>query len=182
MSNRETLLDACSLINLYATRRIAEILTGHPGQFCVVDVARREAGYVFRGGAGPDAAEREAIDLTRLEASGLLATLTAESEEELRTYIDLTLEMDDGEAMTGAIAIHRRFGVITDDRKALRILTERGVPCDTSLNVIKEWIEREHLAVEEVQGILLDIRQRARYLPHRTHPLCSWWDDALGQD
>jgi hypothetical protein len=73
----------------------------------VADVVRREAGYVFRGGDGPDTTEREPIDLGPLEEAGLLTTLSAESEEELRIYIDLTLEMDDGEAMTGAIASHR---------------------------------------------------------------------------
>jgi len=181
MSDREALLlDACSLINLYATRRIAEILAGHPGRFCVVDVARREAGYVLRGGDGPDATEREPLDLEPLERDGLLATLTAESEEELRTYIELTLEMDDGESMTGAIAIHRRFRVVTDDRKALRVLAERGVPCSTSLNLIKGWSEQMDVNAEVLRAVLLDLRQRARYLPHRTHPLRDWWDEVIG--
>jgi hypothetical protein len=62
---------------------------------------------VFRGGDGPDATEREPIDLGPLEKMGLITTLAADSEDETLTYIDLTLEMDDGEAMTGAIASHR---------------------------------------------------------------------------
>lgn len=173
------LLDACSLINLYATRRIAAILASYPEQFGVVDIVRQEAGYVFRGGDGPDATEREPIDLGPLEESSLLATLTAESEDELLTYIDLALEMDDGEAMTGAIAIHRGHTVVTDDRKALRVLTARGVACETTLDLIKGWAEEISASRSELQAVLIDIRQRARYLPHRTHPLRTWWDDLI---
>jgi hypothetical protein len=122
MPEREiALLDACSLINLYATRQIEAILASHPDSFAVVDTVRRESGYVFRGGNGPGATEQEPIDLGPLEAAGLLVALTAVSEAELLTYIDLLLEMGDGEAMTGAVAIHRGLTVVTDDRKALRV-------------------------------------------------------------
>jgi hypothetical protein len=180
MPEREiALLDACSLINLYATRQIEAILASHPDSFAVVDTVRRESGYVFRGGNGPGATEQEPIDLGPLEAAGLLVALTAVSEAELLTYIDLLLEMGDGEAMTGAVAIHRGLTVVTDDRKALRVLTERGVTCETSLDLVKGWIEAEGIAREEQRAILIDIRQRARYLPHRAHPLRGWWDEIL---
>jgi hypothetical protein len=173
------LLDACSLINLYATRRIAAILGSHPGRFGVVDTVRREAGYVFRGGDGPDATEREPIDLGPLEKMGLITTLAADSEDETLTYIDLTLEMDDGEAMTGAIAVHGGFTVVTDDRKALRVLSERGVTCETTLDLIKGWAERTNVPRNELRMALLNVRQRARYVPHRTHHLRAWWDEAM---
>ena len=180
MPDRETLLlDACSLINISATRQIAAILASHSGRFGVVDVVRQEAGYVFRGGFGSDAREQEPINLGPLDDAGLLMTLAAESEDELLTYIDLTLEMDDGEAMTGAIAIHRGFRVVTDDRKALRVLTERGVTCETSLGLIKGWAEESGISGSDLQAVLIDIRQRARYLPHRSHPLRSWWDELM---
>ncbi len=180
MPDRETLLlDACSLINLYATRRIGPVLASHPGRFGVVDVARGEAGYVLRGGDGPDATEREPIDLRPLERDGLITTFAAESEDEFLTYIDLSLEMGDGESMTGAIAIHRGLTVVTDDRKALRLLAERGVTCETALALIKRWADQERIEREELQNALIDVRQRARYLPHRTHPLREWWDEVM---
>lgn len=180
MADRGTLLiDACLVITLYATRRMAAILASHPGRFSVVDVVRREAGYVFRGGGGPDATEREPIDLAALELANLLSTLTTDSEDELRTYIDLTLEMDTGEAMTGAIAIHRGHAVVTDDRKAMRVLTERGVPCETSLDLIRSWADTTNIPPSDLRPVLIDVRQRARYVPHRGHPLRGWWDAIL---
>lgn len=173
------LIDACSLINLYATRRIETILAASPDRFGIVDVVREESGYVLRGGDGPDATEQEPIDLQRLEEAGLLATHAAETDDEFRTYIDLTGEMDDGEAMTGAVAIHRGHKVITDDRKALQVLDERGVACKTTLDLIKGWAEHENIPRKALRTVLLDVRQRARYAPHKQHHLREWWDESI---
>lgn len=173
------LLDACSLINLYATRRIDTILAASPDRFGIVDIVKGESGYVLRGGVGSDANDREPIDLLPLERAGLLTTLSAETDDELRTYVELKREMDDGESMTGAVAIHRGHKVITDDLKALRVLGERGVTCGTSLDLIKGWAEHENISRDALPTVLLNVRQRARYTPHRGHHLRAWWDELM---
>lgn len=52
------LLDSCALLNLYATGRLREIAFSRSGRFHIVDIVRREAAYVLKGGTGPDARDR----------------------------------------------------------------------------------------------------------------------------
>jgi predicted nucleic acid-binding protein len=174
-----TLLDACVVVNLYATRWMGPILAANGGSFAVVDVVAREAQYVFRGGSGDDAREREPVDLQSLHVEGKLAVISAEDEEEFLTFIDLSLEVGEGEAMTAALAIHRGCAVVTDDRKATRVLIERGVAVRSSLSLISVWSESAAISSDVLSAALLDLRERGRYEPARGHPLRAWWDQAM---
>ncbi|MGH2616434.1 MAG: hypothetical protein ACRDJC_14420 [Thermomicrobiales bacterium] len=154
-------------------------MTTIDGPVAVVDVVAREAQYVFRGGTGEDAREREPVVLQPFVDDGLLRMLATEDEEELLTFIDLIQDIGPGEAMTAALAIHRGCIVVTDDRKASRVLRDRGVTLRTSLEVIRVWSERSHLSREKLRAVLTDLRQRGRYEPPRAHALRDWWDAVM---
>lgn len=174
-----TLLDACAVVSLYATRRLADILAAVDGPVAVVDVVEREAQYVFRGGGGEDAKERESIDLQPCVAQGILAVVGSTDEEELLTFIDLTEELGAGEAMTAALAIHRGYTVVTDDRKAARVLARQGVTLRPTLDLVKTWTDHRAVSADALRVLLADLRERGNYHPSRSHPLRSWWDAAL---
>jgi predicted nucleic acid-binding protein len=174
-----TLLDACAVVNLYATRCMGPILAAVNGPVAIVDVVAREAQFVFRGGAGDDAREREPVDLQLFVNDGLLAVIATEIEEELLTFVDLAVEIDEGEAMTAALAIHRGCVVVTDDRKASRVMTARGVSLRGSLDLIRLWSEGAAPTAETLRGALIDLRQRGNYEPARSHALRVWWEDVL---
>ncbi len=176
---RVTLLDACAVVNLYATRRMEHILAAIDGPVAVADVVEREAQYVFQGGDGEDAREREAIDLQPWLSQGVLSVIETAHEEELLTFIDLTQELDDGEAITAALAIHRGFTVVTDDRKAVRVLVSRAVTLRSTLDLVKTWADQQSIGSETLRVALTDLRERGNYYPSRNHPLRSWWDTAL---
>lgn len=110
-----TLLDACVVIDLYATRQMEPILRADPTAVSVVDLVRSESLYVRRGGSGEDAREREPVDLDPVLAAGVVRVVTP-SDAELRSFVDLTLRLDDGEAMTAAVAIHRGWSPPTTAR------------------------------------------------------------------
>src|SRR5687768_7857684 len=108
MSNPSlVLLDACTVVSLYACRRMAEIIGAIDGAVAVVDIVAGESQYVFRGGQGEDARERESVDLLPLISTGRLTVIATDDDSELLTFIDLTRELGEGEAITAAIAIHR---------------------------------------------------------------------------
>lgn len=174
-----TLLDACAVVNLYATRRMEQILEAVEGSVAVVDVVEREAQFVLRGGGGEDAKEREPIDLKPHLARGLLTVIGTTDDEELLTYIDLTQELDDGEAMTAALAIHRGCTVVTDDRKAVRVLSTNAVTLRTTLDLVKAWAEYQIVPTQMLRAVLIDLRERGNYHPPESHPLKSWWDVAI---
>ena len=173
------LLDACAVVNLWACRRMAEIVPVVDGRVAVAEVVRQEARYVLAGGAGPEALEREPIDLAALITAGALDVIMPGNDDELMTFIDLTRQLDDGEAMTLAIALHRSGVVMTDDRKAIRVANEIGVPMLTSLELVKRWSELASIARIELRGTLGDLRERGRIEPSRQHSLRMWWMDVL---
>lgn len=174
-----TLLDACAVVSLYATRWMAAILVANGGPFAVVDVVAREAQCVYRGGFSEDTREREPVALRPLLDDGLLSVLSTDDEEELLTFIDLSADVGAGEAMTAALAIHRGCVVVTDDRKASRILRSRGVPLRGSLDLVQVWSEAPEPNQEMLRAALVDLRQRGNYDPPRAHPLRAWWDEVM---
>jgi predicted nucleic acid-binding protein len=169
------ILDACAIINLAATDQLPAILASTGVPIVVCDTVAAEAHYLRRGGSGDDASERDLIDLNHWVTDGHLTLIQAETDEEFATFVDLAISLDDGEAMTIALAIHRSLVVVTDDRKAIRVASGH-VPVETSLALVKRWVESAALDSHDVKTVLTSIRERARYLPHHQHPLRGWWD------
>lgn len=167
-----TLLDACAVLSLYATGRMREVIGAIDGPVAVVDTVAAEALFVRKIIDG--VWEKVPVDLAPLHRAGVLATLRAETEDELLTFIDLAVELDDGEAMTGALAIHRNCTVVTDDRKAERILAGR-VPLRSTLNLVKVWADGGGVPDDDLRPLLIAIDERG-YRPPRSHPLCAWWE------
>lgn len=180
--SRFTLLDACAVVNLYATRHIDEILASMGRPVAIVAVVAREAQFVWRGGTGDGAREREPVDLQPFFDDGLLSVIASDDEDELLTFIDLTAVIGEGEAMTAAVAIHRGCVVVTDDRKASRELTARGVSLRTSLELVRAWHETAGVPDAVLRIALADLRQRGTYEPGRTHPLRGWWDRIMAAE
>jgi predicted nucleic acid-binding protein len=175
-----TLLDACAVISLYATRRMREILAEIDGPVAVVELVVSEALYVRRGGTGDDARELEPIDLMPLITAGTLSVIAPDDEEDLQTFIDFTarLRLDDGEAMTAAIAMRRGYAVVTDDRKVEKRLAG-SLELRSTLDVIKVWAERRAIDILTLRQVLTDVRDRRSYVPSVSHPLRPWWDQVM---
>jgi predicted nucleic acid-binding protein len=151
---------------------MTEILWTMPGQVAVCDFVAAEALYIRRLVDG--VSEREPVDLKGLVSGGALEMLTATGEDELLTFTDLAVELDDGEAMTAALAIHRDLVVVTDDRKAERLLRGR-VRLRSTLDVIKTWADHAAIEAHSLREILGAIDERG-YRPPVAHPLKPWWD------
>ncbi len=123
----------------------------------------------------------DAVDISPLVARGLLEVLAVETPDEAASYVSFAAELDDGEAMTCALALHRGALVATDDRKALRLLAARApqIRVRSTAQLLKEWADSASLAPTELRAVLTDVRQRARFAPGRHDPLHSWWEAAL---
>jgi predicted nucleic acid-binding protein len=166
------LLDACVVLSLYASRRMEEILGTSEGPFLVAEAVLHETLYVHVNVGG--VREKEPVVLDPLLTAGILAVVEPESEDELLTYFDLALQLDDGEAMSGAIALHRGYRIATDDGKMIRLLGQR-LPIVGTLDLVRAWVEAESMAPQPVREALIGIAERG-YVPGRTHPHRHWWD------
>jgi predicted nucleic acid-binding protein len=166
------LLDACCIINLFASRRIAEILHDLPYRSAVAEIVRQEALFV-RAGVG-----MEAVVWEPLLESGLLPVLAFESEAEQETFVELAATLDDGEAATCALALHRGYAVATDDRVARRVLASRAqaIPIYSTTAILRQWCEMRALTEDEIRAVLRDVRERGRFVPPRSDAHRNWWD------
>jgi hypothetical protein len=108
-----------------------------------------------------------------------VATLTS---DELSTFVQLARDLDDGEAATCALAIHRGYVVVTDDGKAMKVLRAQAppVPQHSTLAVLKAWIDLVTLPSSEARIVLKAICQRGHFEFPRRDPLRPWADALLG--
>ena len=173
-------LDACSLLNLVASRRFPDIVRGTPALFLVPELAAAEIRYVRRGGTGADADEREPVDLSDFQAAGLLVVASLETSSELASFVAFATQMDDGEAASCAIAVNRGGTLVSDDRKARRIMAQAfpGTRLLATSEVIKAWADEARLDPNGLAHALTDIEQRGDFRPGRNDPLEHWWNAA----
>ncbi len=176
------LLDASCLLNLYATGRLREIAATLPYQLGVSDyVLERGALYTWIPDPAGAGERKEPVDLSPLVDEGLFHVLRLEHTEEEVTFVDLAASIDDGEAITGALAFHRGCSVATDDRKAHRVLQEHvpTVALVSTLELLKLWVEEALIPDTELQAAMMSMKSWASYKPGARDPLYTWWQEIM---
>jgi predicted nucleic acid-binding protein len=167
-------LDACCVINLAASERMREILFALPHRSAVAAyVAEKEALGAFGAERGEE--ESEAIDLSPLIAEEVVALLRIETPEEMATKVRFAMEIDDGEAETAALALHRGGRVATDDRKARQLLQREGIALLGTPEIIRSWSVATGAAPSEIAEVLRAIETRGRFFPSAEVPDGDWW-------
>lgn len=173
-------LDACVLLNLFATGRVEDILGSLSSRCLVSSYARREALWYLVPGDRPENMERRDIELEPVAAAGLIEIVELTIDEQ-NTFIELARELGDGEAASGAIAASRSAAVATDDAKAHQVFARRtpAIPVATTAALLRSWEERSAVSRTDVAGTLEAIRLGARYLPKGRGDDAVWWQDRL---
>lgn len=171
-------LDACCLINLFATGRVEEILEVLPYRFATSELVADEEVLAIRGATAPEGGlEREIVTPRRLSTPDLIAILPIASEREQAELVRFAADLDDGEASVCALAVVHGGAVATDDRKALRMLDqkERAVPVLQTPELLQEWAG-SGVADVAVREALTGVRVRGRFYPRGDAPAFAWWE------
>jgi predicted nucleic acid-binding protein len=181
MASRSEILDACALINLYASGFMGEIISSRQAQCYVVEQALQESLFIRRPSDTGVGFDKEPVKLDSYFQNKMLQTVKLESEAEQNLFVDLALQIDDGEAATIAIAISRHMQVATDDKKAVRILKQEApdIVCFSTLEVIKAWSEKLSVNSEQMKVALSSILKHANYRPGKGHKLFEWWQNTM---
>lgn len=158
-------LDACCLINLSVSGRASEIVGALGVPVAVVD-------YVL---------EQEALTVQEELWKGIVQTVSLQNEAEENAFVDFAVYLDDGEALTCAIAQARGWAVASDDRKVGTLLRQNfpHVQLVTTPELVKQWADRETPGDAELRSVLESIQDEARYFPGVGHPLYGWWRQSL---
>ncbi len=170
--------DACALLNLVATRYAAQILGvfGCPS-FIVRQVREGEVLYLRPLPEEDPQGNLVPVDVTDLLKAGALQEVELIGAEQA-TFIVFAAEMDDGEAQSAAVAAHRGWWLVTDDRVSLRAAREYtpSIPTITTPEWVKRWAEKASVDQKRLAEVLRRIRICSDYYPRRMHPLKDWWD------
>lgn len=169
------LLDTCVVLSLYASRRIEEILGANVGPFLVAEAVLRESLYIQAVVDG--VREKEPIDLEPLVTGGVVAPIAPDTEEEFQTLIDLSRQLDDGEAMTCAIALHRGYRIATDEKKTIKLVGDR-IPIVGTLDLLRAWADVTSVPPATLRDVFMALAERA-YIPGTDHLHRAWWDQIL---
>lgn len=170
------ILDACCIINVYASGRMGDILASIARSVTVATYVKdQEARTVYTGdGSGT----RETIDLSPFIHQELLFVVDMETQAEHTNYLEFASCLgDDGEAITGAIAAERNWAIGTDDGAAIRYFSQRcpSLQIVSSLELLKHWADTASVSASELGVALRSIRMRGRYQPKTKHVLYNWW-------
>jgi len=108
-----------------------------------------------------------------IAASGARSSYSADSEEEQNLPVNLALELDYGEAATGAIGVHRIWAVATDDRTALGLFGKVAprIELISTLEMVKYWTEDTVPSDDEIKEALEHRHVGAPYEPKSSNPL-----------
>ena len=123
--------------------------------------------------------EVRAIDLGPCFQPGFIERCDAEDPTELKLYVDLARDLDDGEAMGLAVAKVRTWRLATDDRKARRKAKELGVPLLSTAEIVRKWAKAAKAHDKLIVEALVRIQSLARFAPTDEYPDAAWWRAVL---
>jgi len=176
------IVDACCLINLYASRKPVEMLRALGGEFFVPDQVRREALTIRRPDANDDTRYvSETIDLTEALDAGVIRECRVQDHGEREEFVRYAVELDDGEAACLAIAKRRGWIVATDDKKAIRLATAQQIGVVTTPELVHDWAERAKPGSDEVTETLRNIESFARFRLGKSARYYRWWTELVGR-
>jgi len=179
MANRMlTILDSCVLLNLAASDEIVDIVATISGTTFVATAARKEALFL-RDEAEPSTLVPLHVDDLLAIAEIQVCDLATEDEEE--RFVELASDLDDGEAMSIAIATSRGMRFASDDQKARRVFMELAAKAEQltcTSSILKEWAEARSVASERLKNALRRISVKARFTPSRRDPNAEWWRES----
>lgn len=172
------ILDAGCVINLYATGRLREIAESCGFFFLIADfVYETECNFV----KSIDGSVREPIDISELVTDGIIEITKLNSPSEEEVFVDLAQAIDEGEAISAAIALSRGLAIGTDDRTAWRHIERRTEAANlfSTLGILRSWIETARVSNEELKSAVELMASRASFVPSRRDQEFCWLDKAL---
>lgn len=171
-----SIIDCCSLLNLLTGWGSLENLRPLPYTWSICEAVLGESEFTREFGPEGDQIEVP-LDVTALIKSGLLNVVRPETDGELADYVAFASEIDDGEAQALALAKHRKYILLTDDRKATKIAQRADVQVATitTASILKEWHEQSGVDQAALREVINRIQVLARFSPRKESADLRWW-------
>lgn len=170
------IIDACCLINLFASGKVESILQCWRDSHFVSQQVLQESLTIRQ----PDPDDQSAlvsvpVDPTELMESGLLELCEFEASPETQLFVQFATLIDDGEASCLAIAKSRGWTVATDDRKAIRLANESGIDVVTTPELLQQWVKVAAPPNDDISNVIKNIERFARFRLGGNSEHFEWW-------
>ena len=116
--------------------------------------------------------------VAELVTLGMIMSVSPANEVEEDMYVWLaSLNLDNGECVTGAIASQREWAVAVDENKAHAKFARElpGVVRLTTPASLFNWAELTHPSPLRISSAVERIRLQGHYRPNPAHSLHDWW-------
>jgi hypothetical protein len=173
------ILDASSVINLYAMGCMAEIVRSLPAR-CAISryVKEQEARAINEARDENGNRRRIPIDLNSLVEEGLLQICSHNSPSVANTIVVLARAgiRGMGEKISWAIALEKGWGVVLDDHNATTKLVAQmpHIQTLTTLDLLQYWASIQEVSEEVLRVALVNLRIRGNYHIPKRHHLYEW--------
>lgn len=183
MNPGDAVIDACSLLNLFATRREEDLVRAL--QICLVVTPGVRLEAVYLEGPPSEAGDptKELVDIAPLEAIGLLRVVEL-GDEAADAFVAAAAELADNDAASVALAATLRIPLVTDDRKERRVCSRLfpNVEIVSTLTLVRQATESLGLDRTAMKVLLRELRTRGNFEPPRPDPNREWFWDLHGRD
>ena len=183
MNPGDVIIDACSLLNLLATRREAALVRVLGVRLIMAPPVRSET--IFLDGPPNEAGDptRELADLGQLEAAGLLHVMQL-GEDAADAFVSAAAELADNDAASVALAATLRVQLVTDDGKQRRVCNRLfpHVEIVSTLALVRQATEALGFDRDTMRVLLRDLRLRGSFEPPRADANKDWFWDLHGRD
>lgn len=167
------ILDACCVINLFASGLMEEILRTYPVQIFVSKYVKEQEAQRIIFIDGDENQKNVPIDLSNLIENKCVEVVDIDSLV-MNQMIVLAQQglQGMGEKITVSIAFIHNWGVGTDDKHVIKTLGKLApkIPIITTLDFVCYWAEKSNVTGEIVKDVLNKIRLSANYEPSPNHP------------
>jgi predicted nucleic acid-binding protein len=178
ITHSHIILDACCILNLCASGQFLAILKSLPAEIVVTTVVQENELKTLQK---LQEEENDAVlEFETAITQGLLKIVDFASEEEEESFVNYAAILDDGEAATFAIAVHRKWAVATDDNKAIKFMKKNFsyLQILSTPEIIKHWSEKENIDSLILSNVLNAIKIKGHYQPPKNDSLRNWWINA----
>lgn len=176
MSRPHVLLDTCVLLNLLASGECESILRAINNQWLICTAVEQESLYLRNEDPNNPL---QAVSLAPLFSMELVQICNVETADEAQLFVNYSSRLDDGEAMSVALAVARGYFLATDERKARRIFLEASAAdrliCTSQ--IVRTWTETAAISRARAKASLLGIVSKARFFPSASDLNLQWWND-----
>lgn len=171
--------DTSVLLNLMASGVFEDIIRTLPMNVCVASHVIRETIHIREHDGSP-----LPIPLEDWQAQGLITVVELENDSEEEFFVGFALELDDGEAATGAIAKSRGWSVGIEDKKGRLVLAREIVGCELyhTSQLLFYVADKLEWSQDKLRQILDSIRLGARFTVPRHDPNRVQWLAILGEE